>query len=407
MPRFPWSRRSVPAQEETVYLKYPEPSSDAPQQPISPPFSVPIEAYPQESVPSTEDIPPAPELPEESTLCGFTPVLPPETDAPQTADRPREHLCDRLEALLYSNGKIQRSRIYADYLLDISQDDLFYAIDRLKKAGKIREYKEGNRFYLELTSQEQQELSRPSWWIAPARQIDLLRPFFPNTSFESKTQERSRRRGRDIPAASITLRGDSAVIVGDHGTYTTTLHSCTCVDFRQNKRAAAPCKHIYRLAAEILSKDDTVPGPPSPLPPTARQPTSNAIKEIRKYLKMTQSEFAKETGKTRDSISNLESGRSAPDDTFIKLVCRKFGISERWLRTGEGEMFSATAEEDAITAVLSSAIGHADTEQQRFIRAVAKIPPEYIPAVTQAALAYIKAMYPEALKDPSQDPPET
>lgn len=399
MPRFPWSRRSAPAQEETVYLKYPEPSSDAPQQPISSPSSVPIEASPRTPAPSAVNIPLAPDSPEGSPLTGFTPILPPETDAPQTADRPREHLCDRLEALLYSNGKIQRSRICADYLPNVSQDDLFYAVDRLKKAGKIREYKDGNRYYLELHPLECQELSSPSWWVAPAKQIELLRPFFPNASFESKTQERSRRRGRDIPTASITLRGDSAVIVGDHGTYTTTLHSCTCVDFRQNKHSAAPCKHIYRLAAEILSKDDTVPEPPSPLPPTARQPTSNAIKEIRKHLKMTQTEFAKETGKTRDSISNLELGRVAPDETFIELVCRKFGISELWLRSGEGEMFSATAEEDAITAVLSSAIGHADTEQQRFIRAVAKIPPEYIPAVTQAALAYIKAMYPEALKD--------
>lgn len=129
---------------------------------------------------------------------------------------------------------------------------------------------------------------------------------------------------------------------------------------------------------------------------------NDRIKEIRKHLKMTQTEFAKETGKTRDSISNLELGRVAPDETFMELVCRKFGISELWLRTGEGEMFSATAEEDAITAVLSSAIGHADTEQQRFIRAVAKIPPEYIPAVTQAALAYIKAMYP---RSPQRPPP--
>ena len=132
---------------------------------------------------------------------------------------------------------------------------------------------------------------------------------------------------------------------------------------------------------------------------------NDRIKEIRKHLKMTQTEFAKETGKTRDSISNLELGRVAPDETFMELVCRKFGISELWLRTGEGEMFSATAEEDAITAVLSSAIGHADTEQQRFIRAVAKIPPEYIPAVTQAAHAYKKAMYPEALKDLPPDTP--
>lgn len=35
---------------------------------------------------------------------------------------------------------------------------------------------------------------------------------------------------------------------GSHGTYETTLESCTCVDFVRRK---LPCKHIYRLAIEL------------------------------------------------------------------------------------------------------------------------------------------------------------
>ncbi len=129
------------------------------------------------------------------------------------------------------------------------------------------------------------------------------------------------------------------------------------------------------------------------------------FREAREALNLSQEDFAQKAHRTRSELKNIEYGKTVPKDPVIWSVCEAHGINELWLRTGEGEMFSATAEEDAITAVLSSAIGHADTEQQRFIRAVAKIPPEYIPAVTQAALAYIKAMYPEALKDLPPDSP--
>lgn len=129
------------------------------------------------------------------------------------------------------------------------------------------------------------------------------------------------------------------------------------------------------------------------------------IKLIISDAHVTKTEFGKSINVSQSFVSQLCSGSSKPSDRTISDICRVYHISELWLRTGEGEMFSATAEEDAITAVLSSAIGHADTEQQRFIRAVAKIPPEYIPAVTQAALAYIKAMYPEALKGLPPDSP--
>ena len=127
------------------------------------------------------------------------------------------------------------------------------------------------------------------------------------------------------------------------------------------------------------------------------------FREAREVLNLSQEDFAQKAHRTRSELKNIEYGKTVPKDPVIWSVCEAHGINELWLRTGEGEMFSATA--DAITAVLSSAIGHADTEQQRFIRAVAKIPPEYIPAVTQAALAYIKAMYPEALKDLPPDSP--
>ena len=67
----------------------------------------------------------------------------------------------------------------------------------------------------------------------------------------------------------------------------------------------------------------------------------NRIKELRKALGLTQQEFADRIGVKRGAIANYEIGRNA-SDTAVALICREFGVSEHWLRTGEGEMFRTT-----------------------------------------------------------------
>lgn len=63
------------------------------------------------------------------------------------------------------------------------------------------------------------------------------------------------------------------------------------------------------------------------------------IKELRKALGFTQQQFADALGVKRNTISQYEIGRNAPIDAVISLICREFGVSEAWLRNGEGEMF--------------------------------------------------------------------
>lgn len=59
------------------------------------------------------------------------------------------------------------------------------------------------------------------------------------------------------------------------------------------------------------------------------------LKKIRTELGMTQEEFAKDTKKSRDQISNYEVGRVVPDGTFIQLLAVKYGYSEEWILTGK------------------------------------------------------------------------
>lgn len=54
---------------------------------------------------------------------------------------------------------------------------------------------------------------------------------------------------------SISQEDGAAIFSGSHGTYSTTLESCTCVDFSRRK---LPCKHMFRLAIELGQIDAPV-----------------------------------------------------------------------------------------------------------------------------------------------------
>jgi transcriptional regulator with XRE-family HTH domain len=67
----------------------------------------------------------------------------------------------------------------------------------------------------------------------------------------------------------------------------------------------------------------------------------NRIRLIRKTLGFNQGEFARLIGLTQTALSLIELERVALTEKNIKLICSTFAVDEGWLRTGEGEMFSA------------------------------------------------------------------
>lgn len=63
------------------------------------------------------------------------------------------------------------------------------------------------------------------------------------------------------------------------------------------------------------------------------------LKELRKSLKLTQTEFADILHVKQNTVASYESGRIIPSDMVIANICREFKVSEEWIRTGKGEMF--------------------------------------------------------------------
>jgi transcriptional regulator with XRE-family HTH domain len=67
------------------------------------------------------------------------------------------------------------------------------------------------------------------------------------------------------------------------------------------------------------------------------------IRLVRKTLGLKQRDFALRIGLTQTSLSMIELGNSALTEKNIILICATFGIDEKWLRTGKGEMFGSVS----------------------------------------------------------------
>ena len=86
----------------------------------------------------------------------------------------------------------------------------------------------------------------------------------------------------------------------------------------------------------------------------------------RNVLELSQTEFGKILGVSQSVIANIEGGRLArPDqkEPLYKLICREFGVSEKWLFKGEGKIY----EDEDLFARAVAEIARDDSNAQEFI----------------------------------------
>lgn len=112
------------------------------------------------------------------------------------------------------------------------------------------------------------------------------------------------------------------------------------------------------------------------------------IKLLRHTLSLTQQKFADRLGIKGNAISQYESGRNAPIDAVISLICREFNVNEEWLRTGAGEMFRQT-EETAIARLCAEL--RATELEASIIRAYFRIDPQIRDSFMRRLIQEVKA----------------
>ena len=88
------------------------------------------------------------------------------------------------------------------------------------------------------------------------------------------------------------------------------------------------------------------------------------IKDVRRSLGLSQSEFGRRIGVTTSAISRIESGENSASEQTIMLICREFNIDYGWLTTGQGEMF--VENDDQITKLIDTALAG----ENEFARAI-------------------------------------
>lgn len=63
------------------------------------------------------------------------------------------------------------------------------------------------------------------------------------------------------------------------------------------------------------------------------------VKELRKALRLSQSQFGEAVGVSNTAISKIEQHENKLTEQMIKIICSQFKVNQEWLVNGTGEMF--------------------------------------------------------------------
>lgn len=101
--------------------------------------------------------------------------------------------------------------------------------------------------------------------------------------------------------------------------------------------------------------------------------TGERIRILRKKLDLTQQMFADRIGMKRNSIAQIEMGRTTSEQTIVS-ICREFNVNEDWLRNGVGDMFLPTDRNADIAKLTKQLLNEeSDSFKNRFVSMLANL----------------------------------
>lgn len=107
---------------------------------------------------------------------------------------------------------------------------------------------------------------------------------------------------------------------------------------------------------------------------------NSRIAAVLKQSGKTQEEFVVPLHLSRSFIASVCSGVKQPSDRTILDICRVYGISELWLREGQGEMYvQRTLRQEILDLARSLSEAPPGDLRRDFLLALADLPPEFWP----------------------------
>lgn len=76
----------------------------------------------------------------------------------------------------------------------------------------------------------------------------------------------------------------------------------------------------------------------------------------KEVLNLSREKFGRPVGMSDSEIKNVEYGITDLKDAKITLICKEYGVSEKWLRTGEGAMLQPKSRGDEIADIVNSSM---------------------------------------------------
>lgn len=121
------------------------------------------------------------------------------------------------------------------------------------------------------------------------------------------------------------------------------------------------------------------------------------IAELRKSLNLTQDEFAKKLGLSRNYIWMIEKGERIPPDRTVSDICRIFNVNPKWLRNGEEPMIMPALDDDA--DFISDLLNAVDNPFIDLIKSVMTVYKDLTPEDQQKAMAFAKNLRDQIKKE--------
>ena len=98
------------------------------------------------------------------------------------------------------------------------------------------------------------------------------------------------------------------------------------------------------------------------------------IENLIKQLGITKTKFAEKLSVSQPYLSKLISSGYVPSDRLIEDICEKFNANEKWLRTGEGEMFIRKTRSETIADFMVDMLNEEEPSyKRRLIEALAEL----------------------------------